>query len=481
MTDQWAISGRDLHVEVSGSRVRASLEESLRLAVQSGRLTAGALLPPTRALAADLGIARNTVAEAYAQLVAEGWLTARQGSGTRVAAGVPSLEARLQSAPRRAGLPYDLRAGHPDVSAFPRTAWLAAARAAIGAAPAEEFGYGDPQGLAPLREALADYLARARGVRVTADRVVVCGGFTQGLWLVGSVLRASGALRAGVESHGHRQHRELLADVGLEPVPLPVDELGAVDAGVEGLQLVLLTPAHQFPLGVVLDPGRRAAFIRWAAGNGGLVIENDYDGEFRYDRRPVGAMQAIAPEHVIYLGTASKTLIPGLRLGWMVLPRHLVAAVTERLATVAAQAPALEQLTLASFIRSGGYDRHVRRSRLAYRRRRDTLVSTLARHAPQLTVRGLPAGMHAVLGLPNGTDEASVVRAAAERGLALEGLEHFAAPGQRLPPALVIGYATPPQHAYTSALARLTATLAETLRVPTSHTRATADADRPAR
>jgi GntR family transcriptional regulator / MocR family aminotransferase len=461
MTDRWAISGRDLHVEVTGSRVRASLEESLRLAVQSGRLAAGALLPPTRALAADLGIARNTVAEAYGQLVAEGWLTARQGSGTRVAAASPELDVRPKAPPGPPKLPYDLRAGHPDVSAFPRTAWLAAARAAINAAPAEAFGYSDPQGLPLLREALADYLARARGVRVTADRVVVCAGFTQGLWLVGSVLRAHGALRVGVESHGHRQHRDLLADVGLELSPLPVDDLGAVAEGPEGLDLALLTPAHQFPLGVALDPARRAAFARWATDTDSLVLEDDYDGEFRYDRHPVGAMQAIAPEHVIYLGTASKTLIPGLRLGWMVLPAHLVAPVTERLATIAAQAPALDQLTLAQFIRSGAYDRHVRRSRLAYRRRRDTLLNTLARQSPTLSLEGLPAGMHAVLTLPDGIDETVVVRAAAERDLALEGLAHFAAPGKTRPPALVIGYATPPQHAYTGALARLTATLAD--------------------
>lgn len=462
MTDQWAISGRDLHVEVSGSRVRASLEESLRQAVQSGRLAPGALLPPTRALAADLGIARNTVAEAYGQLVAEGWLTARQGSGTSVAQSLPRLDTRTEPPPTPTRLPYDLRAGYPDVSTFPRTAWLAASRAALSSAPAEAFSYSDPQGLSALREALAAYLARARGVRTTPGRVVITSGFTQGLWLVGSVLRAKGARRAAVESHGHHQHRALLADLGLEPTPLAVDDLGAVPDGLGSLDVALLTTAHQFPLGVALDPVRRAAFVRWATTTGGVLIEDDYDGEFRYDRRPVGAMQAIAPEQVVYLGTASKTLAPGLRLGWMVVPAHLVEPVTERLAAVGAQAPALEQLTLAEFIRSGGYDRHVRRSRLAYRRRRETLLHTLDRLAPELAVRGLPAGMHVVLALPEGANEAQVARAAADRGLALEGLAHFAAPGESRPPALVIGFATPPQHAYTGALARLTATLTAT-------------------
>ncbi|MGZ4698337.1 MAG: MocR-like pyridoxine biosynthesis transcription factor PdxR [Oryzihumus sp.] len=459
MTTKWAISGRDLHLDLRGPRVRAALEDALRDAVQDGRLPPDAVLPPSRALAADLGIARNTVTEVYGQLVAEGWLTARQGSGTRVAGSIPRTDRQPQRPPRPPRLPYDLRAGHPDVSSFPRAAWLAASRVAINAAPVEAFGYGDPQGLSSLREALAAYLSRARGLRVTPDRVVVCAGFTQGLWLVGSVLQAQGARRIAVESHGHRQHRDLLAHVGLEPQPVPVDDLGAAPEGLEGVDAALLTPAHQFPLGMALDAARREAFLQWAVATGALVIEDDYDGEFRYDRRPVGAMQARAPEQVIYLGTASKTLSPGLRLGWMVLPAHLVDAVAGEQAAVAAQAPVLDQLTFAELIRSGAYDRHVRSSRLAYRRRRDQLVSALARTTPGAAIHGLPAGLHALVSLPHHVEEAAVVRLAADRGLAVDGLSHFEAPGCSHAPALVVGYGTPPQHGYTGALARLTAAL----------------------
>ncbi|WP_415854229.1 PLP-dependent aminotransferase family protein [Sinomonas sp. G460-2] len=460
MTDHWANFGLDLHLDLQGPRVRTGLEESLRAAIQSGRLAAGSLLPPTRALAADLGIARNTVSEAYGQLVAEGWLVARQGSGTRVAAPGPVIESAREQTTASKRLPYDLRPGYPDVGSFPRPAWLAAARAAVNAAPSEAFGYGDPQGLPVLRCALAAYLSRARGVRVTPERVVVCSGFTQGLWLLGSVLHARGARRVGVESHGHRQHRDLLGQCGLAPSVLPVDGSGATPAGLSALDAVLLTPAHQFPRGVALDPERRAEFTRWAASSGALILEDDYDGEFRYDRRPVGAVQALAPEHVAYLGTASKTLAPGVRLGWMVLPQELVRPVTERLAAVAVQTSALDQLTLAELIRTGAYDKHVRRSRLAYRRRLERLLDTLKRATPELTTSGLAAGLHTVLELPEGSDESGLERVAAARGLAVEGMRRYAAPGHAGPPALVIGYATPPQHAYSSALARLAATLA---------------------
>jgi GntR family transcriptional regulator/MocR family aminotransferase len=297
-------------------------------------------------------------------------------------------------------------------------------------------------------------------VRAEPERIVVCSGFTQGLWLLASVLHDRGMRRVGVESHGHRQHRELLAQSGLAPKVLPVDSRGADPAGLDGLHAALLTPAHQFPLGVALDPARRAEFTRWAASSGALILEDDYDGEFRYDRRPVGAVQALAPENVAYLGTASKTLAPGVRLGWMVLPRELVQPVTAQLAAVAVQTSALDQLTLAQLIGSGGYDKHVRRSRLAYRRRLERIHNVLAHAAPQLTTSGLAAGLHTVVELPAGTDEEHLERAAAARGLAVEGMRHYTAPDHTSTPALVLGYATPPQHAYSASLARLAATLA---------------------
>ena len=462
MAKAWAISGVDLHLELDGHRVRAGLEAALREAVQTGRLAPGTRLPSSRTLAADLGIARNTVAEAYAQLGAEGWLTARQGSGTRVAstavvspgpgAGIrPPLGARTAR--------HDLRPGSPDLSAFPRAGWLSAARKALSGAPSRALGYSDPRGRPELRTVLAAYLGRTRGVRVAPDRIVVCAGFTQGLALLCQVLPDVGVTKIAVEDYGQPHTAEALAASGLTPVMLGVDDGGAVLDKAHGAQAMLLTPAHQFPLGSVLSPRRRADAARWAAGSGGLIIEDDYDGEFRYDRQPVGALQALAPEHVIYAGTVSKTLAPGLRLGWLVLPARLTEAVASAKARSDAHTSSFEQLTLAEFITSGAYDRHVRRVRLAYRRRRDRLVAALAAYAPGVRVTGIAAGLHAVAELGPGQREEQVVARAAARGVALEGLGGYALREHTRGPALVIGYATPPEHGYTTALARLVAAI----------------------
>jgi GntR family transcriptional regulator / MocR family aminotransferase len=460
----WAISGVDLHVDLPGHRVRAGLETALREAVQAGRLAPGTRLPSSRALAADLGIARNTVAEVYSQLIAEGWLTARQGSGTRVAGPAevslpPAAGSRPPLGTRQAR--YDLRAGSPDLSAFPRARWLSAARKALSAAPARALGYADPRGLPELRAVLAAYLARTRGVRAEPDRIVVCAGFTQGLALLCQVLPQSGITRIAVEEYGQPGPVTALAGSGLTPVMLDVDDGGAVLDPPPAVEAMLLTPAHQFPLGSVLSPRRRAAAARWATGSGGLIIEDDYDGEFRYDRQPVGALQALAPENVAYAGTVSKTLAPGLRLGWLVLPARLTGAVADAKAQADAHTSSFEQLTLAEFITSGAYDRHIRRARLAYRRRRDRLVAALARHAPGVRVTGIAAGLHAVAELPPGQQEDRVVTSAAARGLAIGGLADWALGDHSRGPALVVGYATPPEHAYTTALARLTAALQE--------------------
>ncbi len=457
-------SGLDLHVELAGPRVRASLETALRQAVQTGRLAAGTRLPASRTLAADLGVARNTVADVYGQLVAEGWLTARQGSGTRVAehpaAEPPEVAAPAATVPDSGESPrYSLKAGLPDLSEFPRTAWLAAARKAVTAAPSGAFGYGDPRGQPELRAALAAYLARARGVRAAADQIVICSGFTQGLSLVGRVLAGSGAAAVGVEAYGHRQHREVLEAAGVCALPVPVDPLGAVIGQVPDCAALLLTPAHQFPLGVALAPPRRNQAVAWAARTGALIIEDDYDGEFRYDRRAIGAMQALAPEHVIYAGTASKTLAPAVRLGWLVVPRRMLAEVLSAKERADRHGSSLDELTLAEFITSGGYDRHVRRSRLRYQRRRDRLLAALARALPDPQVTGVAAGMHAVLHLPSGMGEAETVAAAAARGLTLDGMRDYRMPTVDYPDALVIGYGTPPAHAFTTAVARLCAVL----------------------
>ncbi|MFE6411295.1 PLP-dependent aminotransferase family protein [Streptomyces sp. NPDC057837] len=462
MADSWVNAaeriGADLHLELSGpGGRRAALIRALREAVRSGRLAPGTRLPPYRSLAADLGVARNTVADAYAELVAEGWLTARQGSGTRVAERAALLRpaARVpRRAPVHAGPRHDLRQGSPDASAFPRTAWLASYRRALQQAPSEVFGPGDPAGRAELREALTEYLARARGVRTEPGRIVICSGFAHALRLLfgGGVLRGPLA----VEAYGLGFHREVLATAGVRTVPLPLDEHGARVDRLGRERAVLLTPAHQFPTGGPLHPARRTAVLDWARARDGLVLEDDYDGEFRYDRKPVGAVQGLDPERVIHLGSVSKSLSPAVRLGWMVLPERYVDAVLAAKGEREAWASVLDQLCLADFVASGAYDRHVRRMRQRYRGRRDRLVAALAAHAPHIEVSGVAAGLHAVLRLPPGS-EASAVKAAAWRGIALDGLAAFRHPQTDMPAAdgLVVGYATPSEHAYGPALEAL--------------------------
>jgi GntR family transcriptional regulator/MocR family aminotransferase len=474
MQGTWSTSaGLDLHLELSATRPRAALEAALRAAVRSGRLAPGTTLPSSRALALDLGIARNTVADAYAQLVAEGWLAARHGSGTWVAERTrpPPEVAKSLVEPDRTGSRYDLRPGVPDLALFPRQAWLAAARRAVAAAPARDLGYTDPRGLPALRAAIAEYAARARGVMTTPDRIVICAGMSQGMELLCETLRARGVRLLAVEAYGHSGHRQIAAASGLRLAPLPVDDRGA-DVGVLGTAharagAVLLTPAHQFPLGVALAPARRRQVADWAARTGGLVIEDDYDGEFRYDRQAVGSLQSLAPDHVVYAGTASKSLVPGLRLGWLALPAELASDVTAHKLAAGRLCSSLDQLTLAEFISSGGYDRQVRRARLAYRQRRDRLVGALAREVPGIRVAGIAAGLHLLVWLPPGQTEADTVARAAARGLALQGLASCRAtePGHvaagDLGPALIVGYATPPGHAFSSAVARLCAVLRE--------------------
>ncbi|MGA5868629.1 PLP-dependent aminotransferase family protein [Streptomyces cinereoruber] len=461
MPNDWATFGADLHLELRGTRLRAGLMDALREAVRSGRLEAGTRLPSSRSLAADLGTARNTVADAYAELVAEGWLTARQGSGTRVARRAEPRDRprhRAPTPPATATPVHNLKAGTPDLAAFPRADWLRAYRRALTTAPDEAFGYGDPRGRPELRAALAEYLARARGVHARPERIVVCAGFAHGLTLLGQVLRDRGVRAAAVEPYGLGLHADVLARAGLETPALPFDERGTrVEElpSLAGCGAVLMTAAHQFPFGGALPPDRRAAVVDWARASGGLVLEDDYDGEFRYDRQPVGALQGLDPERVVYLGTASKSLAPGLRLAWMVLPAGLVDEMTAVKGTVERASSAPDQLAFAEFLRSGAYDRHVRAMRLRYRRRRDQLVAAVAAHAPATRVGGIAAGLHAVLTLPPGTERATL-RAAARHGLAVQGVSHYRRPtAPPSPDALVIGYATPSDSAWPGALEAL--------------------------
>jgi GntR family transcriptional regulator/MocR family aminotransferase len=386
------------------------------------------------------------VAEAYAQLGAEGYLQARPGAPTRVAEGGRGLEPAARAAhppePR-----LSLRPGVPDVSGFPRSAWVAALRRALSSAPDAVLRAGDPRGRPELRAALARYLGRARGVLADPERIVICAGFTEGLALLCRALRGTGAL--AMEDPCFAAHRDIAHAAGLRVAPLAVDERGALPGVPPDVAAVHLTPAHQFPLGGTLAPERRSAFVAWAREHGTVAIEDDYDGEFRYDRQPAGALQGLDPEHVVYAGTASKTLAPALRLGWLVLPDRLVEPV---LAAKPNPTAALEQLALAELLSGGGYDRHVRRMRQRYRTRRDALLARLG----DRRALGIAAGLHVVVEVAS---EEDVLARAAEHDLALEPLTPY---WHRAPAfhGLVIGYAAPPEHALAAALSALSSALA---------------------
>ncbi|MFI1723688.1 PLP-dependent aminotransferase family protein [Streptomyces sp. NPDC020489] len=439
----------DLHIELgSVEGRRAGLERALRDAVREGRLAPGARLPATRRLAAELGVSRGTVKSAYDQLVAEGYLTARQGSGTQVAS-LPSVHEQPPEASARTRAPrFDLRPGSPDVGSFPAAAWLRSLRRAIATAPSLAYDYGDPRGRIELRTALSGYLGRARGVVAPPERIVITSGYVQGLALLTRVLDGG---EIAMEDPGLPFHREVVRRGGGTVVPVRVDERGARAEELGEPAAVVLTPAHQYPTGVTLHPERRRAFTDWARARGGLIVEDDYDGEFRYDRQPVGALQGMAPGHVVYLGTASKTLGPALRLGWMVLPPQLVDAVADAKLHSDHHTESIGQLALADLIGSHAYDRHVRACRLRYRRRRDQLLHRLGARRP---VRGIAAGLHALVEV---ADEKEALARAGAEGLAVGHLgDHWHAPdAQGRPQGLVVGYGTPRERVYPEALEAL--------------------------
>ena len=455
----WANSGsRDLHLNLReairpGARgAKDLLLGALREAVRSGQLATGTVLPPSRQLAADLGLARNTVSEAYADLVAEGWLASRQGAGTWV------VNTRDVKSPSRLRGPpsqptHNLMPDSPDVSAFPRTAWLASARRALMGAPNEALRHGDPRGRPELREALAEYLGRARGVRTSPDNVVICAGTRNAVELLARAFADRGPI--AVEGYGLFLFRDAIAAMGVDTIPIGFDEQGAKVDELDGLDAsaALLTPAHFFPHGVPLHAARRTAVIDWARRTGRYVLEDDYDGEFRYDRQPVGAVQGLDPQRVAYLGSASKSLSPALRLGWMALPDDLVEPVIAAAGGEQFYVNAIDQLTMADFIAVGQYDKHIRRMRIAYRRRRDELVRRLTEF--DVSISGLSAGLHLLLLLPEGTEH-TVLRRAGEAGIALSGLALLRHPlaGRDVPEAdgLVVNFGGPATHAFGAAV-----------------------------
>jgi GntR family transcriptional regulator/MocR family aminotransferase len=487
-------SSPELLIELDRSRggLGEQLEHGLRTAIRSGRLRPGTALPASRTLALDLGISRRVVVGAYEQLAAEGWLVGRHGSGTFVAPGGAGARADgiaiaraegiasaradgVAAAPADGGavaevptagpgadsarVPYDFFPGSPDLASFPRQAWLRALRDVLREVPDLALHYPDPAGAAALRAALAERLGRVRGVLTSADRMVITSGARQGLTLLGRALAARGAKRIAVEWPTLPQHLDVMRAAGLDVARIPVgpDGIDVERLAASGADAALVTPAHQMPLGVALAPERRTDLMAWAAAGERLVIEDDYDAEFRYDRRPLAALQALDPQRVAYLGSASKALAPGLRLGWLALPPQLVPAVVREKELDDAGTPSLEQLTLARLIESGVLDRHLRRARRRYAARRGALVAALASELPDVTLTGMAAGLHAVARLPGSVDAEALRDAARARGVGVYPLPHPDGSARHL----VLGYACLSEPAIAEGVRRLAAAIAE--------------------
>jgi GntR family transcriptional regulator / MocR family aminotransferase len=459
---QWSGLGPELLLRLDrdgGLPLRSQLEDGIRDAIRGGRLQPGERLPSSREFARELGVSRGLVQECYGQLLSEGYLDSQLGSATRVAAraypaaspGVVSPRASRSPEPAAAApsgrLIADFRSGVPDLASFPRGDWVWAMREACREAATAELDYGDPRGSAELREVLAGYLRRVRAAAAGPEDLVVCTGFAQGLNLVLEVLGQLGVGRLAFEEPGYGDDETSTSVrsaglAGTQPVRVPVDDLGLDVAALaaSGARAVVVTPAHQSPTGVVLAAARRHALVEWASRHDGYIVEDDYDSEFRYDREPVGVLQGIAPDRVFTLGTVSKSLAPSVRLGWVLAPPALSGAVAGAKLLADRGTSGLDQLALAALLRSGRYDRHLRKMRGVYARRRSALIEALGRHAPGVRLTGLAAGFHAVAHLPDAADEDAVVAEALRRSVGLYGMAPFRAIRGAAPPQLVLGF-----------------------------------------
>jgi GntR family transcriptional regulator / MocR family aminotransferase len=420
----------------------AQIEDQLRRAIRHGALRSGTPVPSTRDLARQLGISRRVVVDAYAQLAAEGYLLLRQGARPRVSETAALAGEPAADEPELPPVRYDFRPSIPDVSTFPRQAWLRSLREALSAMSDADLGYGDPRGVEALRATLADYLGRVRGVVAEPSRVMVTCGYSQGLDIVCRTLALRGLRRIAFEDPSYPEQKELARRAGLEPVPVAVDEHGVIvdELAGAGVDAVVLTPAHQHPTGVVLAGERRTELLAWLRDHNTIAIDDDYDAEYRYDRAAVGALQGLDPEHVVYAGSASKTLAPALRIGWLVLPASLVEPAAAGKKLVDHQTDRIEQHAFADFLVRGELDRHLRRMRGSYRARRDALIEALGEELPEAAVSGIAAGLHATVWLPDSDDEGAIVEEARRRRIEVGPMaENWADPAGR-PSSLLIGY-----------------------------------------
>lgn len=421
-----------------GETLRRAVERALREAITTGVLRPGVVLPSSRALANHLGVSRGVTTEAYSQLEAQGFVINRT-KAPPVVAEVGSLHRTSAARETTRTRPrYDMSPTTPDVSIFPRRQWASALLDVLRHSPAITLDYGEARGLRQLREALADRLGRTRGVRADPEQIIIVQGVGQGITVLSRVLAARHRNRVAVEDPCLDSQRQRIREHGHTVVGQPVDIHGLTLDGLRA-DAVVVTPAHQFPTGAVLSGSRRRQLLRWAGERNALIIEDDYDAEFRYDRQPIRALQGLDPERVVYLGTTSKTLAPALRLGWLVVPSTMMDEAIRIKHLLDVLSPVIDQLALARFIDRGDYDRHIRRARGIYTKRRDHLLTALHRHLPALHIEGVAAGMHILLRLPHGVTGEHIAAAAARDGVAVTPLStyqltHSADDG------LVIGY-----------------------------------------
>jgi GntR family transcriptional regulator/MocR family aminotransferase len=457
MTVEWALGGPDLLLTLdrSAGPIGIQIQDQLRAAIREKRVGAGERLPSTRRLAQLLGVSRGTVVDVYEQLLAEGYVESTVGSGTRVAvmpdgwpaARPPGDAAEPAPGPALRPVEIDFEYGIPDLGMVPLTAWSWALSEATRTLPTAELGDEDPAGSRHLRDVVTAYHRRVRSGCAVADDAVIVSGFRQGLGFVLATLAQAGMQQVALEDPGPREHDVIARRAGLEPVPVPVDDQGLdVDRlRATGVRAVLLTPAHQCPTGVVLSPSRRRDLVAWADDVDGVILEDDYDAEFRYDRQPVGSLQGLNPTRVIALGSVSKTLAPTIKLGWVLAPSRFVAGIVEEKGLRSRGAPGLDQEALALLMETGRFDRHLRRVREVYRARRDVLAAEVEQAFGPGRLQGLSAGCHALLRLPEGTSEPDIVAATAAMGVRVNGLGLYRfgpsdAEPKPLPPAVVLGF-----------------------------------------
>jgi GntR family transcriptional regulator / MocR family aminotransferase len=454
----------DLEIEFKpGVPLRRQLEDALRIAIRSGRVAPGSVLPPSRDLADELGVSRGVVVDSYSQLAAEGYLSAKRGSGTRVAwlaASASQPGRRELSTPKR--FRYDLRPGQADFHAFPRARWKAALLTALRELPDTRLTYADHRGVPELRNAVAEYLVRMRGVVVEPGHVVICCSTSHALTALWHVLRNRGGRRVAVEDPGWRWQQLTAEHAGLEAVPTRVDAEGLVvsDLAAANVDAVVITPAHQYPTGALMTAERRSALITWARERRALIVEDDYDVEYRFDREPMASLQGLAPDVVAFVGTTGKTLAPALRLAWVVPPSHLIDEVENVLFVTGVIPPTLDQVAMATFIEDAALERHLRSMRRRYRVKRDILIDTLGKYLPEVRISGTAAGLHLLAWLPNGADERETAMRARQSSVGVHELHRHCTTHASLPPALLLGFALPTE----SELITGTRLLAEALR-----------------